>query len=82
MSLSGLSFRENPAKVIRYNAIRPVSTERFLAFVYGQVAQLVEHRTENPGVAGSIPALSTCSKDMPRNHLRGFLLLPPYIDYP
>ena len=25
----------------------------------GQVAQLVEHRTENPGVAGSIPALST-----------------------
>ncbi len=27
----------------------------------GQVAQLVEHRTENPGVAGSIPALSTKS---------------------
>ena len=25
----------------------------------GQVAQLVEHRTENPRVAGSIPALST-----------------------
>ena len=25
----------------------------------GQVAQLVEHWTENPGVAGSIPALST-----------------------
>ncbi len=25
----------------------------------GQIAQLVEHRTENPGVAGSIPALST-----------------------
>jgi hypothetical protein len=23
----------------------------------GQIAQLVEHRTENPGVAGSIPAL-------------------------
>ena len=30
----------------------------------GQVAQLVEHRTENPGVAGSIPALST------RDHAR------------
>ena len=25
----------------------------------GQIAQLVEHRTENPGVAGSIPALPT-----------------------
>ncbi len=25
----------------------------------GQIAQSVEHRTENPGVAGSIPALST-----------------------
>ena len=25
----------------------------------GQVAQLVEHRTENPGVGGSIPPLST-----------------------
>jgi hypothetical protein len=24
----------------------------------GQVAQLVEHRTENPGVGGSIPPLS------------------------
>ena len=28
----------------------------------GQVAQLVEHRTENPGVVGSIPTL-------PTNHL-------------
>src|SRR5262245_54346082 len=27
--------------------------------VRGQVAQLVEHRTENAGVAGSIPALAT-----------------------
>jgi hypothetical protein len=25
---------------------------------FGQVAQLVEHRTENPGVGGSIPPLS------------------------
>ena len=25
----------------------------------GQVAQLVEHRTENPGVGGSIPPLTT-----------------------
>ena len=30
-------------------------------FRFGQVAQLVEHRTENPGVAGSIPALATFS---------------------
>ena len=27
----------------------------------GQVAQLVEHRTENPGVGGSIPPLSTAA---------------------
>ena len=28
----------------------------------GWVAQLVEHRTENPGVGGSIPPLSTSQK--------------------
>ena len=28
----------------------------------GQIAQLVEHRTENPGVAGSIPALPIDSR--------------------
>jgi hypothetical protein len=27
----------------------------------GQIAQQVEHRTENPGVGGSIPPLSTLS---------------------
>jgi hypothetical protein len=27
----------------------------------GEVAQLVEHTTENRGVAGSIPALAICS---------------------
>ncbi len=25
--------------------------------LFGQIAQLVEHRTENPGVGGSIPPL-------------------------
>src|SRR6266850_5660039 len=29
------------------------------SFRSGQVAQLVEHRTENPGVGGSIPSLPT-----------------------
>lgn len=33
------------------------------SFADGQVAQLVEHRTENPGVAGSIPALTN---DLPK----------------
>ena len=28
-------------------------------FASGQVAQLVEHWTENPGVGGSIPSLTT-----------------------
>ena len=31
----------------------------FVIEIHAQVAQLVEHRTENPGVAGSSPALST-----------------------
>src|SRR5262249_52664288 len=30
-----------------------------LTTLVGQVAQLVEHRTENPGVGGSIPSLPT-----------------------
>ena len=37
----------------------------------GQVAQLVEHRTENPGVVGSTPTLSTSPKTKPRSSLRG-----------
>ena len=35
------------------------------AFVTGQVAQLVEQWTENPCVAGSIPALTTRLSDDP-----------------
>ncbi len=38
----------------------------------GAIAQLVEHRTENPGVAGSIPAGTTLRK-IPQ--LRDFLYL-------
>src|SRR5215207_5525462 len=42
---------------------RPVSTPLYSAFcsrerVYGQVAQLVEHATENRGVGGSTPSLA------------------------
>ena len=36
-----------------------MSVSLLLIRCYGQVAQLVEHWTENPGVAGSTPALST-----------------------
>src|SRR6188474_755125 len=39
----------------------------------GQVAQLVEHRTENAGVAGSIPALATIRRSReaaPKRELR------------
>ena len=39
----------------------------------GQVAQLVEHRTENAGVAGSIPALATSLRSResaPKRELR------------
>ena len=38
----------------------------------GWVAQLVEHRTENPGVAGSIPARTTSKK--PSDSLEGFFI--------
>src|SRR5947209_1315270 len=45
----------------------------------GQIAQLVEHRTENPGVAGSIPALPIPASPSPfppspdkTNELRSF----------
>ena len=44
------------------NAARPCYTrvvQPSEKFIPGQVAQLVEHRTENAGVAGSIPALAT-----------------------
>lgn len=30
---------------------------------YGQVAQMVEHRREVPGVVGSIPTLTTITED-------------------
>ena len=36
----------------------------------GQVAQLVEQRTENPRVDGSIPSLATTSNSMIRNGFR------------
>ena len=39
----------------------------------GQVAQLVEQRTENPRVGGSIPSLATCSKLLPNNILAKLL---------
>src|SRR5262245_8172349 len=38
----------------RQTANRPVR----YAFIFGQVAQLVEQRTENPCVGGSIPSLA------------------------
>ena len=34
-----------------------------MAFADAQIAQLVEQRTENPRVTGSIPVLGTFSKD-------------------
>ena len=45
----------------------------------GQIAQLVEHRTENPGVAGSIPALSTFSTESPAITPRGFFVFWPQV---
>ena len=35
----------------------------YFIFFTGAIAQLVEHRTENPGVPGSIPGGTTTQKD-------------------
>ncbi len=45
-----------------FAAVRPVSS-------VGQVAQLVEQRTENPGVGGSIPPLATIQRRAPSGAL-------------
>jgi hypothetical protein len=45
--------RESRSRVLYSRGSAP------LEILTGQVAQLVEHRTENAGVAGSIPALAT-----------------------
>ena len=45
-------------KTDRGRKLRGGSNPSFSA-TYGSVAQLVEHRTENPGVAGSTPAWTT-----------------------
>jgi hypothetical protein len=44
----------------------------------GAVAQLVEHRTENPGVGGSTPPRTTKNNYMItlRHHHHHFVLLP------
>ena len=42
--------------------------------LYAQIAQSVEQRTENPRVAGSIPALGTNIKPV-RYSLTGFFML-------
>jgi hypothetical protein len=43
----------------------------------GNVAQLVEHSTENAGVVGSIPIITTKRPSV--SHGRPFLFLPPTI---
>ena len=47
--------------------------------LFGQVAQMVEQRTENPCVAGSIPALATLSLagELRESNGIGFFLKSP-----
>ena len=44
-------------------------------FRRGQIAQLVEQRTENPRVGGSIPSLATTSSSSTSTHFHRFLSL-------
>jgi hypothetical protein len=48
------------AKLTHYRLSAAIYSAAFFPIMErtGQVAQLVEHRTENPGVGGSIPPLS------------------------
>jgi hypothetical protein len=40
-------------------ACLPLQSQTATAWVYGNIAQLVEHSTENAGVVGSIPTVAT-----------------------
>ena len=48
----------------------PAQPNRPGVFCLGQVAQLVEHTTENRGVGGSIPPLAMTVKEVPRVRLK------------
>src|SRR5262252_7780649 len=55
----GTEWRLRPASVTRAIEPKPVSVRVISRALEGQVAQLVEQRTENPCVGGSIPPLAT-----------------------
>jgi hypothetical protein len=48
----------------------------FCASFFGDVAQLVEQRTENPCVGGSIPSITTFKKQPPLMGAFIFIALP------
>ena len=51
-----MTFIVSPCKIIN------VVTQGFT--LQAQIAQLVEQRTENPRVTGSIPVLGSCTEEM------------------
>ena len=56
-SCSGNDISQSPAEPVGFSRVILQAMPVVTGITRGQVAQLVEHRTENPGVAGSIPAL-------------------------
>ncbi len=46
-------------KSVKYCIINFVAAKAYAFAAYAQIAQLVEQRTENPRVGGSIPSLGT-----------------------
>jgi hypothetical protein len=70
-SLQTKNLRSRFAKILTFE---PFSVLFIISF--GQIAQSVEQRTENPCVAGSIPVLAIFSKKIcqKKSHLRGFCL--------
>jgi hypothetical protein len=53
-----------------------VSDPSYISRPNGQVAQLVEQRTENPRVGGSIPSLAILSKSLARQSLANSNTVP------
>lgn len=49
----------NPVRLVHAEILHFVQDRHWHVNLYAEVAQLVERRTENPGVGGSIPPLGT-----------------------
>jgi hypothetical protein len=70
--------KEGKEEMRKRGAVCGLTWPRCSPFLYfpphGQVAQLVEQRTENPRVGGSIPSLAILRKSLEPNRLPNLML--------